>query len=99
MDSGPLFDSASVAAKTRHFEEWFAIWVFALWTQNCTAFTYKFTEGIGSRSTLQGAAPKPVTMTYCIQYLVVFNATLWRTPQNSEIFPHEGGIYNSTQSR
>jgi hypothetical protein len=35
MDSGLLYDSASVAAKTRHFEELFAIWVFALWTHNC----------------------------------------------------------------
>jgi hypothetical protein len=34
MDSGLLYDTASVAAKTRHFEELFAIWVFALWTHN-----------------------------------------------------------------
>jgi hypothetical protein len=36
MDSGLLYDTATVAAKTRHFEELFAIWVFALWTHNCT---------------------------------------------------------------
>jgi len=41
-----LYDNVSVAAKTRHFEELFAIWVFALWTHNCRRFCMK-TNGHG----------------------------------------------------
>jgi hypothetical protein len=39
MDSSLLYDTASVA-KTRHFEALFAIWVFALWTHNCTDVSF-----------------------------------------------------------
>jgi hypothetical protein len=64
MDSGSVYERASVAAKTRHFEELFAIWGFALWTHNCTVKVRSLVDCGGNTVKTCSQVPDKRTLDY-----------------------------------